>query len=56
MLDCTKAKNLLNWRPLLDLPTVLDWIVEWYKAYEAGADLRVVTENQIERYQARVTG
>lgn len=56
MLDCTKAKNLLNWKPVLDLPTVLDWIVEWYKAYESGADVRVVTEGQIERYQSMVAG
>ena len=53
-LDCTKAKSLMGWRPALDLPTVLDWIVEWYRAFQKGLDLRAVTEAQIDRYEALV--
>jgi CDP-glucose 4,6-dehydratase len=51
-LDCTKAKSILGWKPVMDLPTVLDWIVEWYRAYHSGGDLRAITEAQLERYES----
>jgi CDP-glucose 4,6-dehydratase len=53
-LDCTKAKSILGWRPALDLPTVLDWIVEWNRAVQAGENLRAITEAQIDRYESLV--
>ena len=51
-LDASKAKALLNWHPLLPLHQALEWIVEWYRGYQAGADLRRLTCSQIERYEA----
>jgi CDP-glucose 4,6-dehydratase len=54
-LDCTKAKTLLGWRPVLDLESALDWIVEWYRAYLHGDDVRALTEVQIERYEKLFT-
>lgn len=53
-LDCTKAKSLLGWSPVLDLATTLDWIVEWHRAFENGDDVRALTEGQIERYDLLV--
>ncbi len=53
-LDTTKAKSLLQWTPALNLPTVLDWIVEWYKGYHSGECMRTVTEAQIEQYVKRL--
>lgn len=50
-LDCAKAKSRLGWSPKLNLPTALAWTVEWFKAYHAGSDMRLVTEKQIDRYQ-----
>ena len=50
-LDCSKANTLLDWSPKLDLPTALEWIVEWYRAYQRGKDVRKVTEAEIERYE-----
>jgi|HubBroStandDraft_2_1064218.scaffolds.fasta_scaffold18992_2 CDP-glucose 4,6-dehydratase len=50
-LDASKAAAHLNWHPMLLLPTALEWIVEWYRAYQAGADLRRMTEAQLDRYQ-----
>ena len=44
-LDASKAKVLLNWHPVLPLGQALDWIVEWYRAYQTGADLRRLTES-----------
>jgi len=51
-LDASKAKVWLNWHPVLPLGQALDWIAEWYRAYQAGADLRRLTKAQIERYEA----
>ena len=51
-LDASKAKALLNWHPVLPLHQALEWIVEWYRGYQAGADLRRLTCSQIERYEA----
>lgn len=51
-LDASKAKALLNWHPVLPLHQALEWIVEWYRGYQAGTDLRRLTCSQIERYEA----
>jgi len=34
------------------LHKALGWIVEWYRAFQAGADLALLTRSQIERYEA----
>jgi CDP-glucose 4,6-dehydratase len=52
MLDCTKSKRLLDWRPRLRLPTALDWIVEWNRSYQGGEPTRRGLESQIARYEA----
>ena len=51
-LDTSKARACLGWHPVLPLNLALDWIVEWYVAFHAGADLRRLTQTQIERYEA----
>lgn len=51
-LDCAKIKNTLGWEPSLDLETALEWIVHWYRAYHSGEDLRSVTLQQIQDYEA----
>ena len=50
-LDASKARAYLDWHPLVPLHEALDWIVEWYRAFQAGGDLRRAVETQIERYQ-----
>ncbi|MEO0376696.1 MAG: CDP-glucose 4,6-dehydratase [Cyanobacteria bacterium P01_A01_bin.17] len=50
-LDCSKAKTRLKWSPKLDLATTLNWIIEWYRSYINGGDVRQLTEQQIERYE-----
>lgn len=37
LLDSTRAKIDLGWRPLLTLSTALEWIVQWHRAYAASA-------------------
>ena len=51
-LDASRARACLDWRPLIPLNQALDWVVEWYGAYQAGDDLRRLTRTQIERYEA----
>jgi CDP-glucose 4,6-dehydratase len=50
MLDSTKARVKLGWSPVLDLRTSLGWIVEWVKSYQTAANMRRVSEAQIQRY------
>jgi CDP-glucose 4,6-dehydratase len=50
-LDVSKAKACLGWQPVLPLIKALDWIVEWYRAFQTGDDLRRLTRAQIERYE-----
>lgn len=49
-LDCSKIKKVLGWSPKWHIDTVMDKIVEWYKAYESGDDMIEVTNRQIEEY------
>ncbi len=51
-LDCSKAKARLGWHPRLSLNTALEWIVEFYRAYDQHQDMAKVVEAQILRYQA----
>jgi CDP-glucose 4,6-dehydratase len=50
-LDCSKARALLGWQPKLDLLTALQWIVEWYHAFQQDADMRALTQGQIARFE-----
>lgn len=52
-LDCTKARTLLGWRPLLDLPEALAWTSAWYRACGDGESMREFTLNQVREYQNR---
>ena len=51
-LDASKAGARLGWRPALPLEPALEWIVEWYRGFEKGVDLRALTQAQLERYEA----
>lgn len=49
-LDCSKARNLLGWRPRWDLETALQKIIAWHKAHLSNSDMRAATLGQIETY------
>jgi CDP-glucose 4,6-dehydratase len=51
-LDASQARACLDWHPVLPLSLALEWIVEWYRAFQAGDDLQRLTRKQIERYEA----
>lgn len=49
-LDASKARGQLQWHPRLDLETTLEWIVDWTRRYESGADMRETSLQQIDRF------
>src|SRR5262249_873804 len=51
-LDTSKARVGLDWYPHLPLAQSLTWIVEWYKGFQAGADLASLTRSQTDRYES----
>jgi len=50
-LDCSKAKHLLGWQPHLNIQTTLEWIVEWYRAYQNHENMNRVTTQQIAQFE-----
>jgi CDP-glucose 4,6-dehydratase len=53
-LDASKAAAHLGWRPTLPLGDALDWIVEWYRAWNHGDDVAALTRDQLARYEQRL--
>ncbi|MBI2480156.1 MAG: CDP-glucose 4,6-dehydratase, partial [Planctomycetia bacterium] len=52
-LDCSKARQLLDWTPRLDLRNALQLTIDWYRAFHDLSDnLRTVTLHQIDAYAA----
>ena len=54
-LDASKAADELHWHPAMRLDATLDWIVDWYRGWAAGADIRSLTAGQIARYEQLLT-
>jgi CDP-glucose 4,6-dehydratase len=50
MLDCTKARTKLCWKPKLHLKEAVKLTAEWYRAQLERKDLRELTLNQIRNY------
>ncbi len=54
-INAGKACARLGWTPRLDIAQAIDWTVEWYRAWRDGADLRRLSEAQLDRYRALAT-
>lgn len=54
-LDCSKAQALLGWGPSLPISEALDWTVEWYQAFLRAQPMRTLCEDQLARYEQRLT-
>jgi len=50
MLDSSKARERLGWKPRWDLDTALARTAEWYMAWHRGEDVAELTQRQIEDY------
>jgi CDP-glucose 4,6-dehydratase len=51
-LDASRAHADLGWSPHLRLETALQWLVEWYRAWQSGSDMHAFTLNQIKNYES----
>ena len=51
MLDCTKIKRTLGWRPRYEIHRAVEESVRWYKAYARGEDIRAVMDEQIREFE-----
>jgi CDP-glucose 4,6-dehydratase len=49
--DSSKAKAHLDWAPRMPLWQTLEFVVEWYKAYDQHQDVRSLTDSHISRYE-----
>ena len=49
-LDCAKIKTQLGWQPRWHIKEAVAKTVEWARAWEAGADMRAVSEEQIREF------
>jgi CDP-glucose 4,6-dehydratase len=50
-LDSGKARAELSWQPRLRLDTALEWLVDWYRSWQGGADMQAFTLEQIAAYE-----
>ncbi len=50
-LDCSKADQLLGWRPKWSLETAVQNIADWQRAFLAKEDMQKTSLNQINAYQ-----
>lgn len=51
-LDCSKLKTKFNWKPKWNLSTAVEKIVEWYKCWMRGEDVRACMDKQINEFFA----
>ena len=49
MLDITKAKTRLGWKPRLDALQTIDLVADWYKRYQDENVYKICVE-EIERF------
>ena len=50
-LDSSRARNELGWSDALDFTQAITWTVEWSQRVRAGEDVRMVTMEQIMRFE-----
>jgi CDP-glucose 4,6-dehydratase len=51
-LDSSRARERLGWAPRWDLDQAIRSVVDWYRAYQGGEEVRVVVLAQIKAYEA----
>ena len=51
-LESSKARAKLGWRPTWSLERAIDSIIDWFSAYQAGCDMKLITLGQIEDFTA----
>ena len=54
-LDASKARAELGWAPRLKLENTLNWVVDWFRAWQKNCDMREFTSRQISSYEELLT-
>jgi CDP-glucose 4,6-dehydratase len=54
-LDCSKAKNKLNWRSSINLTKSLENICNWHKAFNDNEDIVALSLEQIRNYKTNLS-
>lgn len=49
-LDCSKLKTTFNWKPIWNLETAIEKVVEWTKCWNSGGDVRACMDKQIREF------
>lgn len=52
MLDISKARKMLGWKPVLNSSQAIEWTIKWYKEFYENN--KVITEKQLENYSERI--
>lgn len=52
-LDCSKAKNHLNWKPRWSIQGALENIVDWHREFIGGGDMKQFSIGQINKYMEK---
>ena len=55
-LDASEALDHLGWRPVLSLEETIQMTARWFREVDTGTDARVIAEQQIDTFLARVSG
>ena len=51
-LDCSKLKNIFDWKPRWKLETAMEMVVEWSKCWLEGGDIRSCMDREIKNFLA----
>lgn len=50
-LDCSKARRILDWRPMINIDKAINFTIDWYRTYyDKSEDINEYTKNQINKY------
>jgi len=53
-LETSKARTLLGWRPVLGIERALEWVADWFLAWQRREDIQAFTLHQINSYEGLV--
>jgi CDP-glucose 4,6-dehydratase len=53
-LDATRARELLDWRPLLSFDEAVTWTADWYRTLRNSDDICAITRRQIDLFSERL--
>lgn len=52
-LDSSRARLLLDWKPLLEIDAAVAWTAQWYRAQAQGGDAVALTQQQLRAFAER---